>query len=120
VNVPGLSAAAAGRHVRSDPNAGGVARPGLRPLGPPQPAGSGRGSVGSRAHRVGNGLPEPRAFRHFIANRKPRANGDPSAIHDRDAVAKSYPNTLAFAELRAIVRGADPSQNVRVDIGRRG
>jgi hypothetical protein len=49
-----------------------------------------------------------------------RTNADRDAIHGRDAVASSYPNTLAFSELRAAVRPPDPSQNVRVDIGRRG
>jgi hypothetical protein len=98
------------------PTAGGVARPGPRPLGPPQPAGSGRGSGGGRAHRVGHGLPEPRAFRYSIANpdsnRKPRANAGPDAIHDGDAAVNSHPNTLAFSELRAAV-GARRSQPER-------
>ena len=107
--MPGLSAASTGRHVHGHPVAGGVAGPGLGPVGPGQPAGFARRCCGRRADRVAHRLREPRAFRHSIAdpdsNPKSRANADPDAIHDRDAVAYPYRNTLALSELRAAVRG---------------
>jgi hypothetical protein len=70
--------------ICGDPIAGGLARPGLRTLGPAQPAGSACCSHGGRADRVAHGLGDPNAFCHSIANgrsnRKPGANANPDAI----------------------------------------